>query len=68
MFTCARGSVGLPANAYIASNFQTTVGISTISNWLLTPPLTLKTGAQLSFWTRTTTPVRRHSQTVSKCA
>jgi uncharacterized repeat protein (TIGR01451 family) len=43
---------GAPAS-YIAADFQNTDGVGTISNWLLTPVLTLRNGAQFSFWTRT---------------
>ena len=42
-------------NSYIAANFQSGTGVSTLSNWLLTPPVNLQNGAQLTFWTRTTT-------------
>ena len=42
-----------PANSYIAANFNNTSGTGTISDWLLTPSLTLQNGAQLTFWTRT---------------
>ena len=41
-------------NSYIAANFNNTgTNISTINNWLLTPPLTLENGATMSFYTRT---------------
>ncbi|MFO7998938.1 MAG: choice-of-anchor J domain-containing protein [Bacteroidales bacterium] len=39
-------------NAYIAANFNNGGGISTISNWLLTPEVDLKNGDVFSFWTR----------------
>jgi subtilisin-like proprotein convertase family protein len=42
-------------DSYIAANFNNTTDTGTISNWLLTPPVTLQNGAQFSFWTRTTT-------------
>jgi hypothetical protein len=42
-------------NAYIGANFNNGSGLATISNWLLTPPITLQNGAQLTFYTRTTT-------------
>ena len=45
---------GAPTS-YIGANFNNTTGTGTISNWLLTPPLTLQNGATMSFWTRTTT-------------
>ena len=41
-----------PDNSYIASDYNNTTGVGTISNWLLTPPLTLVNGAQMSFFTR----------------
>ena len=45
------------ANSYIAANYFNGSGTATLSNWLLTPPMTLQNGAQLSFWTRTVTTV-----------
>jgi hypothetical protein len=44
------------SNSYIAANFASGSGTATISNWLLTPPLILQNGAQLTFWTRTVSP------------
>ena len=41
------------ANSYIAANYDNGTGTATLSNWLLTPSLTLQNGAQLGFWTRT---------------
>jgi hypothetical protein len=41
--------------AYIAANFNNTTGTNTISNWLLTPTLTLQGGDTVTFWTRTST-------------
>ena len=41
------------ATSYIGANFNNTTKADTISNWLLTPPLTLQNGAVLTFWTRT---------------
>ncbi|MBK8984913.1 MAG: choice-of-anchor J domain-containing protein [Chloroflexi bacterium] len=41
------------ATAYIGANFNNTTGAGTISNWLLTPELTLNNGDTFSFWTRT---------------
>lgn len=38
--------------AYIGANFNNTSGSGTISNWLLTPELTLSNGSQVIFWTR----------------
>jgi uncharacterized repeat protein (TIGR01451 family) len=40
------------ANSYIAADFENVDLQGTISNWLLTPVLTLKNGTQLTFWTR----------------
>lgn len=40
-------------SSYIASDYNNTGDTGTISNWLLTRPLNLQNGAQLSFWTRT---------------
>jgi len=42
-----------PPNSYIVADFLNGAGVSTLSNWLLTPPVTLQNGAQFSFWTRT---------------
>jgi hypothetical protein len=39
-------------DAYIAANFQNADGFGTISNWLLSPELSLQDGDTLSFWTR----------------
>ena len=44
---------GGAATSYIGANFNNTTNADTISNWLLTPPLTLQNGAVLTFWTRT---------------
>jgi PKD repeat protein len=41
---------GVP-DSYIGANFNNTAGAGTISNWLLTPPLELKTGDTVSFYT-----------------
>lgn len=46
-----------PANAYIGANFNNTGSVGTISDWLLTPELTLKNGDVFSFYTRTAVPV-----------
>jgi hypothetical protein len=40
-------------NSYIAADFNNTTGANTISNWLLTPPLSLQNGAFMTFYTRT---------------
>lgn len=39
-------------DAYIAANFQSASELGTISNWLLTPELTLRDGDTFSFWSR----------------
>ena len=43
------------ATSYIGANFNNTTGTNTISNWLLTPPVTLQNGETMTFWTRTVT-------------
>ena len=40
------------ANAYIGANYNNGADAATISNWLLTPPVTLQDGATFVFWTR----------------
>src|SRR5436190_11402358 len=42
-------------NSYIAANYDNGTGTSTLSNWLLTQPVTLQNGFMLTFWTRTVT-------------
>jgi len=51
---------GFPANSHKASaneyayvNFTCGAGLSFINCWLLTPPLSMKNGDVISFWTRT---------------
>ena len=46
------------SNSYIAADFNNGIYSANLSNWLVTPPLTLQNGAQLSFWTRTVSNVR----------
>jgi uncharacterized delta-60 repeat protein len=46
---------GTLPNSYIGANFNNTTGTNTISNWLLTPAVTLQNGLTMTFWTRTTT-------------
>lgn len=46
-----------PVNAYIGANYNNTGNVGTISDWLLTPELTLKNGDVFSFYTRTAVPV-----------
>ncbi|MGH9381507.1 MAG: choice-of-anchor J domain-containing protein, partial [Thermoanaerobaculia bacterium] len=41
-------------DAYIAANYESTDDNGTISNWLLTPEVTIVNGTQLCFWTRKT--------------
>lgn len=43
---------GSPPSCIVA-NFLDGSGLAIVSNWLLTPPLTLQNGAKLSFWTTT---------------
>ena len=47
---------GTPTS-YIGANYGSTTGENTISNWLLTPNLTLYNGGVIKFWTRTTSNV-----------
>ena len=51
--TAAFPSQSGAANSYIAANYDNGTGTSTLSNWLLTPPVNLQNGAQFTFWTRT---------------
>ncbi len=41
-----------PDNGYIAVNFQSGSGVSTLSNWLMTPAITVQNGDEVSFYTR----------------
>ncbi|TVQ37439.1 MAG: hypothetical protein EA370_06915 [Wenzhouxiangella sp.] len=43
------------ADSYIAANFLSTIedGAGTISNWLISPEITLVNGTEIRFWTRT---------------
>jgi hypothetical protein len=41
------------ANSYIAANFNNASGLGTISNWLITPELSLSNIDSISFWTST---------------
>lgn len=43
-----------PTNSYIGANFNNTTGTNTISNFLITPVLNIRNGAQFTFFTRTT--------------
>ncbi len=38
-------------DSYIGANFNNTTGSNTISNWLLTPEITMNNGDTFSFWT-----------------
>jgi hypothetical protein len=49
VFTSQQGN----PDSYIGVNYNSGANVATISDWLLTPPLTLQNGAVLSFWTRT---------------
>jgi hypothetical protein len=42
---------------YAAVDVNSTAGQNTISNWLLTPQISFNAGDQISFWTRTASPV-----------
>jgi hypothetical protein len=42
-------------NSYICANYNNVNNLGTISNWLITPNVTLKNGDVFSFFTRTTT-------------
>lgn len=55
---------GFPANSfrqtpneYAWVNFTCGAGLSFINCWLISPPLSMKNGDVISFWTRTRTPV-----------
>lgn len=39
--------------SYLGANFNNTAGTGTISNWEMTPAVTLSAGDTISFWTRT---------------
>jgi len=41
--------------AYIGANFNNTAGVGAISNWMLTPEISLADGDTISFWTRVPT-------------
>jgi hypothetical protein len=45
-----------PTNSYVAANFLNAAFGGTISNWLLTPILTLENGETLTFYTQTESP------------
>ena len=42
-------------DSYIGANFNNTAGVGTISNWLLTPEISMSDGDVITFWTRTAT-------------
>ena len=44
----------LPANSYIAANYNSVAGAATISNWLISPMLNLSNGDVITFYTRGT--------------
>ncbi len=44
-----------PASSYIGANFNNTGDVGDISNWMLTPEITLTNGDTIAFWTRTAT-------------
>ncbi len=41
-----------PDNGYIAVNFQSGSGVSTLNNWLMSPVVTVQNGDEISFYTR----------------
>ncbi len=45
-----------PSNSYMGTNFNSTTGNNTISNWIFTPTVSIVNGDVISFYTRTTTP------------
>jgi len=45
------------ANEYALCPYTVGDGLSFVNCWLLTPPLSMKNGDQISFWTRTSGPV-----------
>ncbi|MCG2792143.1 MAG: T9SS type A sorting domain-containing protein [Weeksellaceae bacterium] len=45
---------GAVEDSYIGANYNNTSGAGTISNWLITPSLTVKNGDVVKFYTRTT--------------
>lgn len=49
------GSHSGDPTSYIGVNFNSGTGFSTLSNWMLTPELTIQNGDVISFYTRTVT-------------
>ena len=41
-----------PDNGYMAVNYQSGSGVSTLNNWIMTPPITVQNGDEVSFYTR----------------
>lgn len=52
LFTSASGS----PNSYLAANSDNTIGEGTISDWLISPVISVTNGDRLSFWTRKVSP------------
>jgi hypothetical protein len=50
--TSAFTSYNGPADGYIAVNYQSGAGVSNLSNWLMTPSITVQNGDEVSFYTR----------------
>lgn len=50
--TASFSSYNGPADGYIAVNYQSGAGVSDLSNWLMTPTVTVQNGDQVSFYTR----------------
>ena len=49
--------------SYIGANFNNTSGVGDISNWMMTPQITMNNGDTVSFWTRG----RREASTLTAC-
>ncbi len=49
IFPAASGAT----TSYVGANFNNTTAVNTISNWLISPTLTLQNGASVTFYTRT---------------
>lgn len=48
-------SQSLLPESFVGAGFESGSGASDISDWMLTPPVQLKNGDQIKFWTRTVT-------------
>ena len=55
----AASSSNLDGTSYIAANFNSTAQLGgTISNWLISPPVEIKGGDVIEFWTRNPSAIR----------